>query len=373
MYMTGRDGVAVSSYAFDDFGRNVDPFTGKIKEANHKHSYTTDGNIIQPFAFTGYQEDEVSGLKFAQARFYSAENGRFVGEDQVKGSIHSSNTLNRFIYCENSPIDFVDVNGKWLNPKEFTAQDGAAVGLMTVGTVAAAVGAIAIGAAVVASAPVSLPLIAAGAVVGAGVAFDASVISDWKNDKHANLKKGAGNAAAGALIGGTLVSGAGAVMTSGGASLETVGAAIVDRSDVVTGVVGGITSTVCGESFGSGFWSSYANSKVTDLFGKGYVANLVGGSTSSIVGDMIRSYESGNKIDVNVLFKKAALTGALQMGYGGFGGHLGKVFDDANGKEKFLFFLFNDLKNQGILDQAASIFIDHFYGDKYKDNNCEEK
>ena len=44
----------------------------------------------------------------------------------------------------------------------------------------AAVGAIAIGAAVVASAPVSLPLIAAGAVVGAGVAFDASVISDWK-------------------------------------------------------------------------------------------------------------------------------------------------------------------------------------------------
>lgn len=51
----------------------------------------------------------------------------------------------------------------------------------------AAVGAIAIGAVVVASVPVSRPLIAAGAVVGAGVAFDASVISDWKNDKHANF------------------------------------------------------------------------------------------------------------------------------------------------------------------------------------------
>ena len=58
--VTRTDGVAVSSYAFDDFGRNIDPRTGMQK----KHGYTTDGNIIQPFAFTGYQEDEVSGLKF---------------------------------------------------------------------------------------------------------------------------------------------------------------------------------------------------------------------------------------------------------------------------------------------------------------------
>ncbi len=62
MYMTGTDGVAVSSYAFDDFGRNIDPFTGKIKEASHKHAYTTDGNIIQPFAFTGYRKMRYQGL-----------------------------------------------------------------------------------------------------------------------------------------------------------------------------------------------------------------------------------------------------------------------------------------------------------------------
>ena len=58
MYMTGTDGAAVSLYAFDDFGRSIDPFTGKIKEAGNKqhtkHAYTTEGNIIQPFAFTGY-------------------------------------------------------------------------------------------------------------------------------------------------------------------------------------------------------------------------------------------------------------------------------------------------------------------------------
>jgi len=29
MYMTGTDGAPVSSYAFDDFGRSIDPRTGK--------------------------------------------------------------------------------------------------------------------------------------------------------------------------------------------------------------------------------------------------------------------------------------------------------------------------------------------------------
>ena len=111
--VTRTDGVAVSSYAFDDFGRNVDPFTGKIRE--HKHGYTTDGNIIQPFAFTGYQEDEVSGLKFAQARFYDAENGRFVGIDQVGGFVETPDTQNNYLYCFNDSKNLIDRNGKFAN------------------------------------------------------------------------------------------------------------------------------------------------------------------------------------------------------------------------------------------------------------------
>ena len=110
MYMTGTDGAAVSSYAFDDFGRNIDPFTGKVKE--HKHAYTTNGNILQPFAFTGYQEDEVSGLKFAQARFYDANTGRFQSEDNVKGFIDRPYTMNIYSYCFGNAISFVDRNGK---------------------------------------------------------------------------------------------------------------------------------------------------------------------------------------------------------------------------------------------------------------------
>ncbi len=124
MYMTGTDGAAVSSYAFDDFGRSIDPFTGKIKDHRNKysngiaepgnnHAYTREGNIIQPFAFTGYQEDEVSGLKFAQARFYDADTGRFQAEDRVKGFKNSPFTLNHYSYCFGNPVGFSDRNGNW--------------------------------------------------------------------------------------------------------------------------------------------------------------------------------------------------------------------------------------------------------------------
>ncbi len=119
MYMTGTDGVAVSSYAFDDFGRNIDPRTGKQR----KHDYTTNGNIIQPFAFTGYQEDEVSGLKFAQARFYDASTGRFQSEDNVKGFITAPFTLNHYGYCWGNPVGLVDNDGnlpEWIKQAENT-------------------------------------------------------------------------------------------------------------------------------------------------------------------------------------------------------------------------------------------------------------
>ena len=115
MYMTGTDGVAVSSYAFDDFGRNIDPFTGKVRNGRiqnaSKHAYTTNGNIIQPFAFAGYQEDGISGLQFANARYYSADNGRFQSEDNVRGFTDTPFTLNHYGYCWGNPVIYVDLDG----------------------------------------------------------------------------------------------------------------------------------------------------------------------------------------------------------------------------------------------------------------------
>ena len=113
MYLTGTDGASVSTYAYDEFGRNIDPFTGK----KQKPSYTKQGNIIQPLAFTGYQNDEMTDNYFAQARYYNSEAGRFVSRDKERFIWHSKvETLNLYGYCLNRPVYRVDYSGNWPNP-----------------------------------------------------------------------------------------------------------------------------------------------------------------------------------------------------------------------------------------------------------------
>ena len=52
MYLTGTDGAAYCSYAYDVFGNRLDPQTGKRYRNNPDgHKYIKHGNIIQPFAF----------------------------------------------------------------------------------------------------------------------------------------------------------------------------------------------------------------------------------------------------------------------------------------------------------------------------------
>jgi len=63
-----------------------------------------------PFGFTGYQMDEVSGLWYAQARYYDPMLGRFGAEDTVRDG------LNYYLYCSANPLRFVDLNGLWGKP-----------------------------------------------------------------------------------------------------------------------------------------------------------------------------------------------------------------------------------------------------------------
>ena len=174
-----------------------------------KHAYTTNGNIIQPFAFTGYQEDEVSGLKFAQARFYSAENGRFLGEDQIKGFIDSPESQNHFEYCRQNPIEYIDIDGKC--PLLATAAIGAGIG----------------------------------AVIGGG----ATIVSSLVKGEKINWKNVGKNAAIGAVSGAVIGSGIGVMSAAAGA----LGAS----ATMTTGIAYG------GATFATGFATTEAISQVT--------------------------------------------------------------------------------------------------------------
>ncbi len=95
-----KDGDLKDSYGYDEFGQDL---------------YDNQG-ILQPFGYTGYQADRITGTYYAQAREYRAELGRFAAVDTIKGFTAAPYTLNEYGYCWNNPKKYVDLNGK--NPVE---------------------------------------------------------------------------------------------------------------------------------------------------------------------------------------------------------------------------------------------------------------
>ena len=104
--LVDETGTVREDYGYDEFGQDL---------------YGNQGEI-QPFGYTGYQYDAIAGTYFAQAREYRAGEGRFGGEDVIKGNIVAPFTLNRYGYCWNDPLSFVDFDGK-MSQEEKTLLD----------------------------------------------------------------------------------------------------------------------------------------------------------------------------------------------------------------------------------------------------------
>ena len=92
----GNDGSLTESYGYDEFGNPL-----------------YEANAAQPFGYTGYRYDEISGNYFAQAREYDPLAGRFVSQDANPGYQEFPITLNRYTYCFNMPMIYVDKSGQW--------------------------------------------------------------------------------------------------------------------------------------------------------------------------------------------------------------------------------------------------------------------
>lgn len=95
------------SYRYDEFGRDI----YIVEQEESRKRYSKQGES-QPFGYTGYRYDDVSGTYFAQAREYRPENGRFTAMDLIKGNGAYPDTLNRYGYCRNNPVRYVDWNGR---------------------------------------------------------------------------------------------------------------------------------------------------------------------------------------------------------------------------------------------------------------------
>ncbi len=90
-----KNGNVLSCYGYDEFGRDLYGNIGKE----------------QPFGYTGYTFDAIGGMYYAQAREYLPEQGRFSGADILKGDAKMPVTLNEYIYCRNSALNYLDFLG----------------------------------------------------------------------------------------------------------------------------------------------------------------------------------------------------------------------------------------------------------------------
>ena len=102
-------GAVIARYNYDAFGKLIS---------------TTDdsGNTLPSYSFAyqinvryrGYYYDSETGLYYLQSRYYDPETGRFLNADDVNflGATETLLSYNAFAYCENDPVNFLDLFGK---------------------------------------------------------------------------------------------------------------------------------------------------------------------------------------------------------------------------------------------------------------------
>ncbi len=93
------------------------------------------GTYEPKYKFTGKELDASTGLYFYGARYYDPELGRFISADTFVQNPYDPQSFNRYSYCRNNPINYVDPTGHF-----FWIIAGAIIGAIIGGAVAAATG-----------------------------------------------------------------------------------------------------------------------------------------------------------------------------------------------------------------------------------------
>jgi RHS repeat-associated protein len=63
------------------------------------------------YKFTGYERDSETGLDYAFARYYNSRLGRFMTGDPAPADLSDPQTLNRYAYVRNNPVNLTDPIG----------------------------------------------------------------------------------------------------------------------------------------------------------------------------------------------------------------------------------------------------------------------
>ena len=84
---------------------------GRGKREPKRENRPWCAGIANPYIFTGRRFDDETGLYCYRNRYYSAELGRFVSRDPLRGMLVQPQTLQRHLYVTNNPVNLVDPTG----------------------------------------------------------------------------------------------------------------------------------------------------------------------------------------------------------------------------------------------------------------------
>ena len=68
--------------------------------------------VDNPIKYAGEYYDDELDMIYLRARYYNPQIGRFTSLDIEEGEIASPLDMNRYVYCRNNPIKYVDPTGK---------------------------------------------------------------------------------------------------------------------------------------------------------------------------------------------------------------------------------------------------------------------
>jgi len=211
-----------------------------------------EGTDLVRHKFTGKELDE-TGFYFYSARYYDPVLGSFLTADTLVQSPYDPQSLNRYSYCRNNPLNLVDPTGHWFWFVVIGAIIGAASSAATGGDIGLGALTGALGGALFAGAG----MITAGWEVGFATASVYAGAGALSGAASAGIT--GGNAGIGALIGGL-----------GGAIGYGVGTWAGDNlllgflgSAAAGAAVGGLSSSILGGEFGEGAWRGAASAGIS--------------------------------------------------------------------------------------------------------------
>ncbi|WP_343252806.1 RHS repeat-associated core domain-containing protein [Ligaoa zhengdingensis] len=105
--LTDTTGTVTQEYEYDAFGNEQNP----------------SANDTNPLRYCGEYFDAETGTIYLRARYYDPRIGRFTSADTVLQmmvelssgiEVPDPLSLNRYTYCHNNPVMYVDQNGHWI-------------------------------------------------------------------------------------------------------------------------------------------------------------------------------------------------------------------------------------------------------------------